>query len=89
MHNNRAYHQEVMHVQRMAARRRRGVDGPALIGCAIDDPLVDFAGLTRSLGVWSSGPITDPTRLGGALREALAVIDRGEPAFIDVVCQPR
>ena len=89
MHNNRAYHQEVMHVQRIAARRRRGVDGPALIGCAIDDPFVDFAGLTRSLGVWSSGPITDPSRLGGALREALAVIDSGEPAFIDVVCQPR
>jgi acetolactate synthase-1/2/3 large subunit len=89
MHNNRAYHQELMHVQRMAARRRRGVDGPTMIGCALDDPAIDFAGLSKSLGVWSAGPITDPKRLGGALREALAVIDSGEPAFVDVVCQPR
>jgi thiamine pyrophosphate-dependent acetolactate synthase large subunit-like protein len=89
MHNNRAYHQEVMHVQRMAARRRRGVDGPARIGCTIDDPAIDFAGLAKSLGVWSAGPITDPKRLSGVLREALAVIDSGAPAFIDVVCQPR
>jgi acetolactate synthase I/II/III large subunit len=89
MHNNRAYHQEVMHVQRMAARRRRGVDGPPLIGCAIDDPAIDFAALAKSLGVWSAGPITDPARLGPALHEALAIIDSGEPAFIDVVCQPR
>ncbi len=89
MHNNRAYHQELMHVQRIAARRRRGVDGAARIGCTIDDPPIDFAGLAKSLGVWSAGPITDPQRLSGALREALAVIDGGEPAFIDVVCQPR
>ena len=26
MHNNRAYHQEVMHVQRMANRHKRGID---------------------------------------------------------------
>jgi hypothetical protein len=45
--------------------------------------------LAKSLGVWSAGPITDPTRLSGALREALAIIDSGAPAFIDVVCQPR
>lgn len=27
VHNNRAYHQEVMHLQRMPARRQRGADG--------------------------------------------------------------
>ena len=43
MHNNRAYHQEVMHLQRMAARRQRGVDGHALIGTMLDDPALDFA----------------------------------------------
>jgi acetolactate synthase-1/2/3 large subunit len=89
MHNNRAYHQEVMHLQRMAARRRRGVDGSAHVGCALEDPFIDFAALTKSMGVWSAGPITDPNQLGPALREALAVIDSGEPAFIDVVGQPR
>jgi acetolactate synthase I/II/III large subunit len=88
-HNNRAYHQEVMHVQRMAARRQRGVDGNARIGCTLEDPHIDFAALARSLGVWASGPIENPDELGPALREALAVVEQGEPAFVDVVCQPR
>ncbi len=89
MHNNRAYHQEVMHLQRMAARRQRGVDGHALIGTVLDDPALDFASIAKGMGVWSAGPITDPDKLGPVLREALAVVERGEPALIDVVSQPR
>ena len=89
MHNNRAYHQEVMHLQRMAARRRRGVDGSAHVGCALEDPFIDFAATAKGMGVWSAGPITDPARLGPVLREALEVVEQGEPAFVDVVAQPR
>src|SRR3954468_4320592 len=37
MHNNRAYHQEVMHIQRMANRHQRGVTS-AGIGTTIDSP---------------------------------------------------
>jgi acetolactate synthase I/II/III large subunit len=37
MHNNRAYHQEVMHIQRMANRRQRGITS-AGIGTTITDP---------------------------------------------------
>lgn len=89
MHNNRAYHQEVMHLQRMTSRRRRGIDGSAKVGCSIEDPNVDFAAMARGLGVWAEGPIEDPERLAPVLREALAVVERGEPALIDVVAQPR
>ncbi len=89
MHNNRAYHQEVMHLQRMAARRQRGVDGSARVGNTLEDPFIDFATLAKGLGVWSAGPITDPAELRPALTEALAVVERGEPALIDVVAQPR
>ena len=35
MHNNRAYHQELMYVQDMAARARRGIER-AKIGTAIE-----------------------------------------------------
>jgi acetolactate synthase-1/2/3 large subunit len=89
MHNNRAYHQEVMHLQRMTARRRRGVGGTANIGNVLEDPYIDFAAVVRGMGVWAEGPVEDPRRLGPLIREALAVIDQGEPAFIDVVAQPR
>jgi thiamine pyrophosphate-dependent acetolactate synthase large subunit-like protein len=89
MHNNRAYHQEVMHLQRMALRRKRGVDGHALIGTLLDDPFIDFATIAKGMGVWSAGPIEDPRDLGPALREAIAVVESGTPALIDVVAQPR
>ena len=89
MHNNRAYHQELMHVQRMAARRRRGVTGTAKIGTTLEDPFIDYAALARSFGVWAAGPIDDPAKLGDVLREAVAVVLAGEPAFVDVVSQPR
>ncbi|HSV23374.1 MAG TPA: thiamine pyrophosphate-binding protein, partial [Xanthobacteraceae bacterium] len=42
MHNNRAYHQEMMGLQRMANRRERGVDRTH-IGCTLDDPFIDYA----------------------------------------------
>jgi thiamine pyrophosphate-dependent acetolactate synthase large subunit-like protein len=88
MHNNRAYHQEVMHIQRMANRHQRGVT-TASIGTTIDNPNIDFAGLARSLGVHAEGPISDPKELGGAIKRALDVVKRGEPALVDVVSQPR
>src|SRR5215831_11298379 len=88
MHNNRAYHQEVMHIQRMANRHQRGVTS-ANIGTTIENPNIDFAGLARSLGVHAEGTISDPKELGGAIKRALDVVKRGEPALIDVVSQPR
>jgi thiamine pyrophosphate-dependent acetolactate synthase large subunit-like protein len=89
MHNNRAYHQELMHVQRMAARRRRGVSGSARTGNTLENPFIDFATVAKGLGMWSAGPVENPDELAPLLREALAVVERGEPALIDVVGQPR
>ena len=88
MHNNRAYHQEMMGVQRMANRRQRGVDRTH-IGCTLDDPFIDYATVAKGLGVASFGPITDPKELGPALKKAVNVVKRGEPALVDVVSQGR
>ena len=88
MHNNRAYHQEVMHVQRMAALHDRRSDR-AGIGTTLNDPDIDFTKLAQSFGVWAEGPISDPAQLGPALKRALAVVKSGHPALIDAVCQPR
>ncbi|HKU17223.1 MAG TPA: thiamine pyrophosphate-binding protein [Steroidobacteraceae bacterium] len=89
MHNNGGYHQEVMHLQRMASRRRRGIQSTAKIGNTFDSPPIDFAAMAKSMGVWSSGPIVHPQELGAAITRALEVVGAGEPALIDVVCQPR
>jgi acetolactate synthase I/II/III large subunit len=88
MHNNRCYHQEIMHVQRMAAIHDRP-QATARIGTQLTDPNVDFAKIAQGFGVWAEGPITEPARLGPALQRALAEVKNGRPALIDVVCQPR
>jgi len=88
MHNNRAYHQEVMHLQRMGNRHNRGVDR-AYIGTTIEDPNIDYAKLAQSMSWYAEGPITDPKDLGPAIKRALAAVKRGEPALVDVVSQPR
>ena len=59
MHNNRAYHQEVMWFQREALSRNRGVE-LAHTGFGLGDPNIDFAKMAQSMGVAASGPITDP-----------------------------
>jgi thiamine pyrophosphate-dependent acetolactate synthase large subunit-like protein len=88
MHNNRAYHQEVMHLQKMAALHNRRMD-TAAIGTVIENPNINFAKLAEAQGVWAEGPITDPAKIGPALSRALAVVKKGEPALVDVVCQGR
>ena len=88
MHNNRGYGQETMLVQGLANRRNRGID-TAHIGTAIHDPPIDYARLASGMGVWSTGPITDPAKLAPALRQAVAVVRQGQPALVDVVTQTR
>jgi len=88
MHNNRAYHQETMHVQRMAGVHKRRPDS-AWIGTVLDKPAIDFAKLAQSMGVWAEGPIEDPAKLGAALKRAVDVVKGGGPALVDVICQGR
>lgn len=88
MHNNRAYHMEVMHIQRMANRHQRGIEN-AGIGTTLVDPNIDYATVAKGMGVYSEGPILEAKNLGPALQRALAVVEKGEPALVDVVTQPR
>jgi len=88
IHNNRAYHAEVMLVQRVAGRRGRGTDN-IHIGNVISDPNPDYAQIAKGYGVYAEGPIGDPKDLGPAFERALARVRAGEPALVDVVSQPR
>jgi thiamine pyrophosphate-dependent acetolactate synthase large subunit-like protein len=88
MHNNRAYHQEMMYLQDMANRAQRRPD-QARIGTAITDPDIDYAMMAKAYGMYSAGPIDNPNELAPAIKAAIEVVKRGEPALIDVVTQPR
>ncbi len=88
VHNNRAYHQEYMYLQAMAGRHGRGITN-AHIGTTLTDPNVDYATVAKGFGVYAEGPIGDPKDLGPALKRAVAIVKRGEPALVDVVTDPR
>jgi acetolactate synthase I/II/III large subunit len=88
MHNNRAYHQEVMHVQRVGNWRDRGIER-AHIGTTIEKPFIDYATLAKSMGMAGIGPIDNPSELAPALRRAVAMVKAGEPVLVDAVTQPR
>ena len=73
MHNNRAYHQEMMYLQDMANRAQRRPDR-AQIGTAITDPNIDYALMAKAYGMYSAGPIDNPNDLGPAIRSAIEVV---------------
>jgi len=92
MHNNRGYHQEVMHVQRLSNFRNRPANyaadmGP--VGTRIENPDIEYHKLAESMGWWAKGPIKDPAQLGSALKEAVKVVQAGQPALLNVWTQPR
>ncbi len=87
MHNNRAYHQELMEVQIAANQHNRGIDRTH-IGTTIDDPHIDYAKLAQSMGMMGIGPIDKPDDLAAANRRGIETVKRGQPVLIDVVTQP-
>jgi acetolactate synthase-1/2/3 large subunit len=95
LHNNKGYHQEVMHVQRMSNRRNRVANlgttikdqGP--VGTRIENPDVNYAKLAEAMGWWATPPISDPKDLGAALKKAIDIVKSGQPALVDVVSQAR
>jgi len=89
MFNNRGYHNDWEHQERIARQRGTPLEN-AYLGMEIDRPAPDFAGVARSLTWWAEGPITQPADLSDALRRAVGVVvGERRPALVDVVCQPR
>lgn len=82
--NNRAYDNSVAHALVLAGSRDRDPAG-AVYGTLIDDPVVDFATLARGFGMSGQGPVATPGELPAALTRALAVVDAGGPALVDVL----
>ena len=88
MHNNRAWHMELMYVQYMAGVRGRGTDR-AEIGTTFRDPYIDYAKIAEGYGIKSEGPISDPEQLAAAFQRGIDTVLGGEPYLIDVLTQPR
>jgi thiamine pyrophosphate-dependent acetolactate synthase large subunit-like protein len=88
MHNNRAWHQELMFIEYMCGVRGRGTDR-GHIGTSLRDPYIDYAKMAAGYGMASEGPISDPKLLAAAFKRGVDSVKRGEPYLIDVITQPR
>ena len=88
MHNNRAWHQELMFVEYMCGVRGRGGDR-GHIGTTLREPYIDYRSMAAAYGMEAEGPITDPAKLNAALKRGLASVKRGQPYLIDVITEPR
>jgi acetolactate synthase I/II/III large subunit len=88
MHNNRAWHQELMFVEYMAGVRGRGTDR-GHIGSSLRNPYIDYTKMAAGYGMAGEGPISDPKLLAAALKRGVESVKRGDPYMIDVITQPR
>ena len=88
MHNNRAWHQELMFLEYMAGVRGRGTDR-AHIGSTLRNPFINYKKMAEAYGMAGEGPIDNPALLQAALRRGVDSVKKGEPYMIDVLTQPR
>ena len=85
--NNRSFYNDEVHQERMAIMRNRPVDNK-WIGQKMLDPEIDMAALARAQGARGYGPISKAEELPAVLAEAIAAVDAGEVAVIDVRIEP-
>jgi thiamine pyrophosphate-dependent acetolactate synthase large subunit-like protein len=88
MHNNRAWHQELMFLEYMCGVRGRGGDRGS-IGTSLRDPFINYKMMAAAYGMAGEGPIENPALLAPALKRGLASVKKGQPYMIDVITQPR
>jgi thiamine pyrophosphate-dependent acetolactate synthase large subunit-like protein len=85
--NNRSFYNDEVHQERMARLRGRPVENK-WIGQHINDPDIDVAQLARAQGAKGFGPVADGESLPAVLRQAIAEVDAGVVAVVDVRVVP-
>jgi hypothetical protein len=54
----------------------------------MDDPAIDIAAIARAQGATAFGPVKDREALAKAYQEAIAVVDAGGVAVVEVHVEP-
>jgi thiamine pyrophosphate-dependent acetolactate synthase large subunit-like protein len=85
--NNRSFYNDEVHQERVARMRNRPVENK-WIGQRISDPDIDLAALARAQGALGFGPIEDVSKLGATFAEAIAAVEAGGVAVVDVRVAP-
>jgi thiamine pyrophosphate-dependent acetolactate synthase large subunit-like protein len=81
--NNQSFFNDEVHQERVARLRDRPVENK-WIGMRMTDPELDLAGMARTQGAHGIGPVKRMSELDAAFKTAIAVVDAGGVAVVDV-----
>jgi thiamine pyrophosphate-dependent acetolactate synthase large subunit-like protein len=85
--NNRSFFNDELHQERVARIRNRPVEN-RWIGQRISDPDIDCAALGRAQGAVGFDPVTSSRDLVPTFEKAIAAVERGQVAVVDVRVEP-
>lgn len=83
INNNNSWGNDEHHQIRVARKRDRPPEN-AWIGQRMTEPAIDFADIARGYGAWAAGPVEDPENLATVFRQAVAEVEAGGVAVVDV-----
>ena len=81
--NNRSFFNDELHQERVASMRSRPVEN-RWIGQRMADPEIDLAAMARAQGAEGFGPVTRAADLPEIFRKAIAAVEGGGVAVVDV-----
>ena len=85
--NNRSFFNDELHQERVARMRNRPVEN-RWIGQRISDPDIDLAAMARAQGAQGFGPVTAIGDLAPTFAKAIAAVEAGGVAVVDVRVEP-
>jgi thiamine pyrophosphate-dependent acetolactate synthase large subunit-like protein len=85
--NNRSFYNDEVHQERMAVARKRPVENK-WIGQRMGDPEIDLAQMATAQGAKGFGPITRIEDLAATFAKAIAAVEAGHVAVVDVRVKP-
>jgi len=85
--NNRSFFNDELHQERVARVRNRPVEN-RWVGQRISEPDIDIAGVGRAQGAVGFGPVTAAADLTAVFANAIAAVEAGNVAVVDVRVEP-
>ena len=85
--NNRSFFNDELHQERVARMRNRPVEN-RWVGQRISEPDIDLAAMARAQGAQGFGPVAAIGDLEATFAKAIAAVDAGQVAVVDVRVEP-
>jgi thiamine pyrophosphate-dependent acetolactate synthase large subunit-like protein len=85
--NNRSFFNDELHQERVARMRNRPVEN-RWVGQRISEPDIDLASMARAQGAQGFGPVTEIADLTPTFEKAIAAVEAGHVAVVDVRVEP-